>query len=568
MGRVLDEIGSRDEAKQAFEQARELAEQTARTAPANREKARDLAEATWLVAAQEGMSGKISEGSAKLHQARVSLESLLEGDPTDQATAQLLAKVLHDLGELENVAGRPEQAIGWLRLAYERSPGDSLNEARCRLGIARAFSYMARNAEALAEAEAARDRLTKMAHDAARQSIADFERARIETMIGQLHVRLRNLPAAAAAHAQARAMLEPMARDNPAAMDIQHEYAATFGNVGMVALAQNKPDEARLAFRDAARRYDALRLAGTAGGAVIEAWVICQLHLGAAEIAVGDSAAARESWRRVTAEEQEIRQAFPDNLDLANEIVRVWFALGMRELADGNPTEALAACDRGIAVARDLCRRSPRGPFHAQNLGAALHRRGAALLALGKLPEAEAAFSESIKVTDDLLSWNEKHPAAPGNLVSALAGRAEVYTRTDRHAEALADFERLLPLAKGPEQDEAALLRAAALARLGRYHEAADEAERIAPSIGGNAMRLYDVARVVALCAASTDKAASDAAAGRAIDLIRQAAEAGYSDLENIKTDPDLNALRELPEFKQLIAALENARSENGRKKD
>jgi hypothetical protein len=39
--------------------------------------------------------------------------------------------------------------------------------------------------------------------------------------------------------------------------------------------------------------------------------------------------------------------------------------------------------------------------------------------------------------------------------------------------------------------------------------------------------------------------------------LIRQAAEAGYSDLENIKKDPDLNALRERPDFKKLVADLE-----------
>ena len=63
---------------------------------------------------------------------------------------------------------------------------------------------------------------------------------------------------------------------------------------------------------------------------------------------------------------------------------------------------------------------------------------------------------------------------------AALGGRAEVYTRTNRHAEALADLDRLLTLTTGSEQDVAGFARAATLARLGRYQEAIAETERLA----------------------------------------------------------------------------------------
>jgi tetratricopeptide (TPR) repeat protein len=557
MGKVLAEMGSREEARQAFEKAHDLAEEIARNAPADANKVRDLAEATWLIAAQQGMTGKVNDGAAKLHQARVALEALLKDNPNDRAAEELLVRVFHDLGELELFAARPAEAIRWLRAAYERAPEDGLLEAQCRNGIARAFGYEARNAEGLAEAEAGRERLSRMTIDAARKPAVDFERARLETLVGRFQERLDKLPAAAATYERVRGIMEPMARDNPAGSDIQLEYTAALANIGRVALQQGKVGEARLALREAVRRFDAVRAAGPTDINTTHSWVICRYELGMCEVAAGDVAAARKSWRAVLAEEPNLRQRFAENLDLANDIVRVWVALGNSEFQGHNPSAALAAYDAALTTVRELRRRNPRAPFYSQNLGATLYYRGAVLAAQEKLSEAEAVFTESLEVIDDLLQWSEKNPAAPGILVASLGARADVYTRTNRHAAALADLDRALRFVSPSEREPAGFLRASCLARLGRYKDATDEAERLVRGNSAAGLRFYNAACVFALCAANPDKTASEAAAVRALALLRQATEAGYADLQNIKKDPDLNALRGRLEFSTWITELE-----------
>jgi hypothetical protein len=53
--------------------------------------------------------------------------------------------------------------------------------------------------------------------------------------------------------------------------------------------------------------------------------------------------------------------------------------------------------------------------------------------------------------------------------------------------------------------------------------------------------------------AVKEDAPLSDRYAVRAIALLRQATDAGYKDLETLRKDPDLNALRGRDDFKKLV---------------
>jgi hypothetical protein len=41
------------------------------------------------------------------------------------------------------------------------------------------------------------------------------------------------------------------------------------------------------------------------------------------------------------------------------------------------------------------------------------------------------------------------------------------------------------------------------------------------------------------------------------VELLRQAVQQGYKDVAHMKKDPDLDALRQRPDFRQLLADLE-----------
>jgi eukaryotic-like serine/threonine-protein kinase len=104
---------------------------------------------------------------------------------------------------------------------------------------------------------------------------------------------------------------------------------------------------------------------------------------------------------------------------------------------------------------------------------------------------------------------------------------------------ALATTDRLIELY--PERAPARAARGVILARLGRAKEAGAEIDR-ARQLSEDAVVLYQAACVSALTGETAE----------AIDLLRKALRTGFTDLAGMDADADLNALRELAEYKKL----------------
>ena len=115
--------------------------------------------------------------------------------------------------------------------------------------------------------------------------------------------------------------------------------------------------------------------------------------------------------------------------------------------------------------------------------------------------------------------------------------------------------------------------RIAVLARHGRHADVAATAEKLAELKPKGAPSLYDAACGYSLCVAavaagkkpeqlSTDEAAlREKYAARAIELMRQAVQGGWTNVEHMKKDTDLDPLRERPDFQKLLADLEHSSS-------
>jgi hypothetical protein len=92
---------------------------------------------------------------------------------------------------------------------------------------------------------------------------------------------------------------------------------------------------------------------------------------------------------------------------------------------------------------------------------------------------------------------------------------------------------------------------------------AAKMKERTGPGAPGDA--LYDAACLYALCAGAAKEAktplpdgrGSDKLADDAMELLRQAIAKGHKDIEHLKKDDDLKALREREDYKKLLNELE-----------
>jgi hypothetical protein len=114
---------------------------------------------------------------------------------------------------------------------------------------------------------------------------------------------------------------------------------------------------------------------------------------------------------------------------------------------------------------------------------------------------------------------------------------------------------------EGPRTKTYRLDRALCIARLGDYQLAVREAQGLLPWVKTNeptGAAMYDLARIYALCAATSE---DQQYADDALEMLRQAAAAGYfrnaAAAERLRKDPDLAPLASRGEFGELLEQLE-----------
>ena len=280
------------------------------------------------------------------------------------------------------------------------------------------------------------------------------------------------------------------------------ERAALLGARGEALLAAGRPDEAAVAFGDAARagdlgaaraaawrEPDALLAAGRAADAAARAEALLRSHpddpaalqgrltLASARLAAGDARGAAEAWRAVWLDAPERPEA-----EAAGEALARWRAAGgpapqpsgedrlsraERLLASGRPTEAIAELDRAPDAA------APAAP--ADRVGAL---RALALLALARVADAAGLAAQ-------LSSSTRPEVRRAADLVLARAA-----AREGRTADASRLYERVAaarsPVPGFPEWrsrdlgDEAAFLAAWLHYDAGDFARAVELLERFA----------------------------------------------------------------------------------------
>jgi hypothetical protein len=101
--------------------------------------------------------------------------------------------------------------------------------------------------------------------------------------------------------------------------------------------------------------------------------------------------------------------------------------------------------------------------------------------------------------------------------------------------------------------------RAACRVRAGQVDAATREAEEVAKN--ANAVTLFNAACIFALAAGRSEEPAAslskEECAKRAVALLRQAVAQGFNNVEHMKRDDDLTALRQRDDYKKLLAELQ-----------
>jgi serine/threonine-protein kinase len=420
--------------------------------------------------------------------------------------------------------------------------------------------------------------------------------------------------AALADFEQMRAVFAQLAADFPTVPAYRQWLAKSHNELGILLAELGKGPEAEAECRKALALQERLAADFPTVPAYRQELAGSHNDLGILLAELGKRVEAEAEYRRALALQAQLAADFP-----AVPAYRQWLAkhhnnLGTLLAALGKRPEAETQYRKAHVLLAQLAADFPTVPGYRQNLAYSHNNLGALLADLRKRPEAEAEYRKALALFEQLaadfptvpqygvdlgggygnlgnlvrdrgeaaasLDWYAKACAAlrpvlaqEPRLVTARLflrnvhwGRARALDRLGRHPEAVADWEQAIALNDDkPHEGGFRLQRSLSLALAGQHVEATAAVEKLLQPGNADNSTLYDAACVYTLAAAQAAKAApphtsslrAEQYARRAVRLLHQAVLKGYKDLAHLKKDADLDALRQRPDFQQLLAELE-----------
>ncbi len=169
------------------------------------------------------------------------------------------------------------------------------------------------------------------------------------------------------------------------------------------------------------------------------------------------------------------------------------------------------------------------------------------------------ALERSTQAIDTLRPIHEAMPLdvrAKQFLRSAYWNRAVAHDRLNKPADAVGDWDRAVELTPNGVDSFLRASRANSKANAGRWADAVAEVDELRTRTGWTATQLFDFATIYG-AATFTLSGEKREFTDRAMELLRKAVDAGFSDASRLKNNAALSPLSERDDFKKLLADLE-----------
>jgi serine/threonine-protein kinase len=256
----------------------------------------------------------------------------------------------------------------------------------------------------------------------------------------------------------------------------------------------------------------------------------------------------------------------PENEIAAQELASVYSILGDVSIRLDNPALAREYSDKYVNTFEELAAAHPDNSMMRGNLLVAYVRSGDLLLQLRENEAARDYHAKAVQPLRDMLVEDAQNATVKRNLSVALYGlgtaclRLGDSTASDRFQECLNLRKELAARDQSDARAQTDLMLA--LPRCGEHAPAAEIAERLRERATQNPKNLYNIACCYALCSAAVDPdeaTVRDRYAAFAFAALRDAIAHGYKALGQLRTDPDLDSIREQPEYLKVVEELKQA---------
>jgi tetratricopeptide (TPR) repeat protein len=244
-------------------------------------------------------------------------------------------------------------------------------------------------------------------------------------------------------------------------------------------------------------------------------------------------------------EDADAQDALADALDKSG----LWYRYLRR------PPPGLALYQESIKIREDLMRLHPEQKNYAVNLGGTLINSAHLTGDTDRTDDALALYARATALLEPLKKEAGMQEVVARFLRNLYMGRSDLYAKTGRMMEALEDIDRALGYCAEGDKHPLLMHRVDLLARHGDPKRAIAEAESLISHAGTSATDLYNLACAVALASAAIkdDGKLQEQYAARSVAILRLAAGKGYKDIEHLKTDDDLNSLRQRADYQKLL---------------
>jgi serine/threonine protein kinase len=388
--------------------------------------------------------------------------------------------------------------------------------------------------------------------------VADYQRdlAGTHNNLGLLHGTRGRRAEALTEYQQARDLQQKMVAKFPEVPEYHQYLAGTHINLGMLLRALGKRDEARGEYQQASDLEQKL----VAKFPDVPEY---QQYLARARTNMGnllsDGFAKRDEalveYEQARGIQQKLAARFPTLPDYQEELARTHNNLGSLLTSLGKRDEARGEYQQAIDIGKRLALQFPNVPGYQVDLGGGYCNLAILIRDEGKPAESVPWFAKAITTLTPVHKQDPRNVTAKQFLRNSYLERAMALDRLQRPAEAVQDWDMAIQLSPKSEEAEMRTARASSRARSGQAAAAVAEVEDLAKIGKWEAGQWYDLASVLAVASGKiADK--KQQYADRAMELLRNAVQAGYQDGANMAKDADLDPLRTRNDFKKLLAEL------------
>jgi serine/threonine protein kinase/Flp pilus assembly protein TadD len=477
--------------------------------------------------------GQHVEAEAAFRQAMGMKQKLIADFPTEPVYRQELAETHSDLGMLLQALGRREEA----EAAYVQ----------------------------------ALDIRTKLEPNVAAVPESRLKLAQSHGNLGELLAELGKLEQAETAYRQSLDILEKLVAEHPTEWEYRQSLAYDLLRLGSLHEEQEALDKAEVAWRRALSIREKLAAEFPTLPHFRQQLADSHAILGILRARQQQHPESEAAFREALRISRKLADDFPTVPEYRHGLAARQDCLGNALSNQGKRKEAEAAYLLALDIKEKLVADFPNVQEYALGLGGAYCNFGILMYESGQPEAALGWYQKAIVRLEALLAVEPRLVTAREFLGNSHAMRANTLAALGRHEEAVRDWQRALELAVGSKKAAFRRMMFRTKKDAASYLAAAAEYEVLKPT-GAGAM--YKAACCRAVCAAviredpKTPEADAPRLAKDQADLamawLHKAVAAGYKDVEHMKQDTDLDALREREDFKKLLIELEAKKRESG----